>query len=71
MHIKNTKSYHGRVFSHSRAYFETIVATRLWNANYGGVYVEKKGGTINPTLSTDIETKAGRNYDQESCNDDP
>lgn len=50
--------------SHSRAYFETIVATRLWNANYGGVYVEKKAGVrSNPYIQNpDIETKDGRTF---------
>lgn len=48
--------------SHSRAYFETIVAARSWNANYGGVYVEKKSGVLsNPYYpNPDIETKDGR-----------
>jgi hypothetical protein len=46
--------------------FEQIVLTRRWNADYGGVYVEKKGGVesnpylievgINPDI-TDVEGK--------------
>ncbi|HUO76696.1 MAG TPA: hypothetical protein VMU21_03880, partial [Thermodesulfovibrionales bacterium] len=27
----------------ARSYFALIVQTRLWNARYGGVYVEKQG----------------------------
>ncbi|MBF0558120.1 MAG: diguanylate cyclase [Nitrospirae bacterium] len=50
--------------AHSRAYFETIVATRLWNASYGGVYVEKKPGVqSNPFYpNPDLQTKDGRTF---------
>ena len=35
----------------ARSYFELIVQTRLWNAQYGSVYVEKKTGVqSNPYL---------------------
>jgi diguanylate cyclase (GGDEF)-like protein len=35
----------------ARSYFELIVQTRLWNAQYGSVYVEKKAGVqSNPYL---------------------
>ncbi|MDO8785549.1 MAG: histidine kinase dimerization/phospho-acceptor domain-containing protein, partial [Syntrophales bacterium] len=46
----------------ARAYFETIVATRLWNSQYDGVYVEKKGGVQSNLYiqNPDIETKDGR-----------
>jgi diguanylate cyclase (GGDEF)-like protein len=52
------------LISHSRAYFETIVATRLWNANYGGVYVEKKAGVLsNPYYpNPDIKIVDGRTF---------
>lgn len=52
------------LISHTRAYFETIVATRSWNANYGGVYVEKKAGVqSNPYYPhPDVETKDGRTF---------
>jgi diguanylate cyclase (GGDEF)-like protein len=48
--------------ANAQSYFETIVATRAWNANYGGVYVEKKAGVqSNPFIEKpDIETKDGR-----------
>jgi diguanylate cyclase (GGDEF)-like protein len=46
----------------ARIVFNTIVLTRKWNANYGGVYVEKKKGVeSNPYLiSPDIKTVDGR-----------
>jgi diguanylate cyclase (GGDEF)-like protein len=48
--------------ANAQSYFETIVATRAWNANYGGVYVEKKAGVKSNTYieKPDIETKDGR-----------
>ena len=54
----------GRVGFTLQGLFETIVATRLWNANYGGVYVEKKAGVhSNPYIQNpDIETKDGRTF---------
>ena len=64
MTIKARSLIMEELLSHSRAYFETIVATRLWNANYGGVYVEKKAGVqSNPYIEhPDIETKDGRTF---------
>ena len=46
----------------ARVVFNTIVLTRKWNANYGGVYVEKKEGVeSNPYLiNPDIKTVDGR-----------
>ncbi len=46
----------------ARIVFNTIVLTRKWNANYGGVYVEKKKGVeSNPYLENpDIRTVDGR-----------
>lgn len=46
----------------ARVVFNTIVLTRKWNANYGGVYVEKKKGVeSNPYLTNpDIKTVDGR-----------
>jgi diguanylate cyclase (GGDEF)-like protein len=46
----------------ARVVFNTIVLTRKWNADYGGVYVEKKKGTAsNPYLiNPDIKTVDGR-----------
>ena len=46
----------------ARVVFNTIVLTRKWNADYGGVYVEKKKGMAsNPYLiNPDIKTVDGR-----------
>ena len=46
----------------ARIVFNTIVLARKWNANYGGVYVEKKKGVeSNPYLENpDIRTVDGR-----------
>ena len=46
----------------ARIVFNTIVLARKWNANYGGVYVEKKNGVeSNPYLENpDIRTVDGR-----------
>jgi diguanylate cyclase (GGDEF)-like protein len=46
----------------ARIVFNTIVLARKWNANYGGVYVEKKNGIeSNPYLENpDIRTVDGR-----------
>jgi diguanylate cyclase (GGDEF)-like protein len=45
----------------ARVLFNTIVLTRKWNANYGGVYVEKRAGVeSNPFLmNPDIRTTNG------------
>ena len=46
----------------ARVVFNTILMTRKWNANYGGVYVEKKEGVeSNPYLKNpDVRTIDGR-----------
>lgn len=46
----------------ARIVFNTILLTRKWNADYGGVYVEKKKGVeSNPYLrGTDVRTDDGR-----------
>lgn len=48
----------------ARTAFDSIVLARLWNANYGGIFVEKKPGVqSNPYLKNpDIETKDGKIY---------
>ncbi|MBA3004003.1 MAG: DUF3365 domain-containing protein [Desulfurivibrio sp.] len=45
-------------------YFDSIVITRRWNAEYGGVYVFKKEGMMsNPYLKDpDITAQDGRTY---------
>jgi len=46
----------------ARVVFNTILLMRKWNANYGGVYVEKKEGVeSNPYLKNpDVRTIDGR-----------
>lgn len=48
----------------AQAHFNNIILTRLWNANYGGVYIEKKPGMhSNPYLDNpDIQTVDGKTY---------
>jgi diguanylate cyclase (GGDEF)-like protein len=52
------------VLTRARAYFQNIVITREWNADYGGVYVEKKKGMVsNPYLKDpDITAVDGKVY---------
>ncbi|MCD6385196.1 DUF3365 domain-containing protein [Candidatus Sumerlaeota bacterium] len=53
-----------QLHSSAESIFENIVLTRLWNANYGGVYVLKKPGEeSNPYLKdSDIQTIDGKIY---------
>src|SRR5208337_451022 len=48
----------------ARTLFRTILLTRQWNSDYGGVYVEKRPGVeSNPYLKNpDITTRDGRIY---------
>jgi len=64
MTVKTRSLIRDELLAHARAYFETIVATRLWNANYGGVYVEKKDNVqSNPYMENpDIRTRDGRTF---------
>jgi len=57
-----------QVFSTARAHFRNIVLTRRWNADHGGVYVEKKKGvTSNPYLDNpDILTREGKVFTQKN-----
>jgi len=64
IHIETQNLIFESLRANARTYFETIVATRAWNAGYGGVYVEKKAGVqSNPYIDNpDIETKDGRTF---------
>jgi len=48
----------------AQTYFDSILITRRWNANYGGVYVQKNEGVkSNPYLvKPDITTREGVTY---------
>ncbi len=62
MAIRTRQLMNEENIAQARVVFNTIVLTRKWNANYGGVYVEKKEGVeSNPYLiSPDIKTVDGR-----------
>jgi diguanylate cyclase (GGDEF)-like protein len=62
VHLEEESLIFESLRTNARSYFETIVATRAWNAEYGGVYVEKKAGVqSNPYIEQpDIETIDGR-----------
>ncbi len=53
-----------QMFTTARSHFRNIVLTRRWNADHGGVYVEKRKGVIsNPYLENpDITTVDGTVY---------
>jgi len=52
------------VLTRARAHFRDIVLTRRWNAEHGGVYVEKRAGIeSNPYLQDpDITATNGKTY---------
>ena len=62
--VRNSRLINNEVLSRARSYFVDIVLTRRWNANYGGVYVEKKEEVLsNPYLENpDIEAVDGKIY---------
>jgi preprotein translocase subunit YajC len=62
--VRNKQLIESEILSRARAHFKNIVLTRRWNANYGGVYVEKKEGVVsNPYLENpDLEAVDGTIY---------
>ena len=60
--VTNRKLIYEQAKAEARSLFHSIVITRKWNANHGGVYVEKKPGIqSNPYLEDpDIKTIDGR-----------
>jgi len=68
MSIRNKELIERVIYERAKAQFSSIVLTRRWNADYGGVYVEKKEGMqSNPYLvNPDIETKDGKIYTQKN-----
>lgn len=44
IHLRSNALFLNTVKEQARSYFELIVQTRLWNAQYNGVYVEKRPG---------------------------
>ena len=62
MAIRTRQLLNEETLIQARVVFNTILLTRQWNANYGGVYVEKRPGVLsNPYLvDPDIKTIDGR-----------
>ena len=62
--VRNKLLIESEILSRARAHFKNIVLTRRWNANYGGVFVEKKEGVVsNPYLENpDLEAADGTIY---------
>ncbi|MFC1614598.1 diguanylate cyclase [Gemmatimonadota bacterium] len=62
--IRNKQLIYQEVLTRAQANFQNIVLTRHWNAEYGGVYVEKREGVeSNPYLKNpDIHTEDGKVY---------
>jgi len=66
--VTNRKLIFEQARAEARKLFYSIVMTRKWNANYGGVYVEKRPGTeSSPYLENpDIRTVDGRIFTQKN-----
>ncbi|MEK7699853.1 MAG: diguanylate cyclase [Planctomycetota bacterium] len=62
--LNNQKAIRAELESKARILIESIILTRKWNANYGGVFVKKTPGMLsNPYLKNpDIETVMGELY---------
>ncbi|MBP1628618.1 MAG: diguanylate cyclase protein [Holophagaceae bacterium] len=62
MAVRNRQLIQDEMVHRLRRDFQNIVVMRQWNAQHGGVYVEKKAGTVsNPYLANpDITTLDGR-----------
>ncbi|MBL6946652.1 MAG: diguanylate cyclase [Rhodospirillales bacterium] len=64
MFVNNSRLIENELQSRARSQFNAIVLTRRWNAEHGGVFVEKREGVeSNPYLENpDIETIEGKVY---------
>jgi two-component system, sensor histidine kinase and response regulator len=62
--IRNRQLFYEEIHARARSDFKNIVLTRRWNAQYGGVYIEKKEGSqSNPYLDNpDIIANDGTVY---------
>lgn len=54
IYFRSNKLLLDTVREQARSYFELIVQTRIWNAQYGSVYVEKKAGVQSNRYLTEI-----------------
>lgn len=61
---RNKHLIEAEILTRAKSYFQNIVFTRRWNADYGGVFVEKKEGMqSNPYLENpDIQGVDGKLY---------
>ncbi len=66
--INNQRAIKAGLESKAQTLIESIILTWKWNAMYGGVFVEKKPGTLsNPYLTNpDIETVTEKTYTKKS-----
>ena len=64
LYLSNQRLIEQELQSRARAFFQSIVTTRSWNARHGGVYVEKVPGILsNPYLKNpDITSTDGKTY---------
>ncbi len=62
--IRNKELIQNEIKTRARSHYHNILLTRRWNAQYGGVFVEKKPGMgSNPYLENpDIHTEDGKTY---------
>jgi len=62
--MNNKRLIESELLTRARSHFSNIVYIRRWNAQYGGVFVEKKPGVIsNPYMpNPDIVTRRGKTY---------
>jgi diguanylate cyclase (GGDEF)-like protein len=64
LYLSNQKLIQEELESRARAFFQSILTTRSWNARHGGVFVEKVPGIAsNPYLENpDITSTEGKTY---------
>ncbi len=62
--VRNKHLIEAEIITRAKSYFQNIVFTRRWNADYGGVFVEKNEGTQScPYLENpDIQAVDGKLY---------
>lgn len=58
VYLRDRKLVEDQVLISARAHFQDMVLTRMWNAMYGGVYVEKKEGVESSPYLDDPEISA-------------
>lgn len=66
IYLRDKNLIQKQILTSARAHFQNIILTRMWNAMYGSVYVEKKPGVkTNPYLENpEFTAKDGRVFTQ-------